>query len=115
MTKKNAVATSKNLDLRCDDAYLFACKVGAGVFSSLKAKGNWTIILSLLLNLIEDVMRKLKSPQHAETRELLCLAILKHLTDDLPAAKSEEILSDKQRNRRIKHNEAVISQLEAVL
>ena len=115
MTKKNAIATANQINVRCDDAFLFACKVGSGVYSTLKAKGNWTILLSLLLNVIEDIMRKLNRQQAAEAKELLCLALLQQLTDEKPATAPKVDLTDKQRRQRAKHTENVISQLEAIL
>ena len=115
MTKKNALATANNIALRCDDAFLFSCKVGSGVFSTIKAKGNWTILLSLLLNVIEDIMRKLNRQQAREAKELLCLALVQQLTDDAPTPKPPEVLSDKQRRQRAKHTEMIVSQLEALL
>ena len=115
MTKKNAFATANNIALRCDDAFLFSCKVGGGVFSTLKAKGNWTVLLSLLLNAIEDIMRKLTRTQAREAKELLCLALLQHLTDETPTPIPKEDLTDKQRRQRAKHTEDVINRLEAIL
>ena len=115
MTKKNALATANNIALRCDDAFLFSCKVGGGVFSTLRAKGNWTILLSLLLNVIEDIMRKLNQTQAREAKELLCLALLQQLTDETPTPKPKENLSDKQRRQRAKHTERIVAQLEAIL
>lgn len=115
MTKKNALATANNIALRCDDAFLFACKVGTGVYSTIKAKGNWTVLLSLLLNVIEDIMRKLNRQQAAEAKELLCLALLQQLTDEKPSPAPKVDLTDKQRRQRAKHTELIVSQLEAVL
>ena len=115
MTKKNALATANNIALRCDDAFLFSCKVGSGVFSTIKAKGNWTILLSLLLNVIEDIMRKLNRQQAREAKELLCLALVQQLTDAAPATAPKENLSGKQRRQRAKNTENVIAQLEVVL
>ncbi len=115
MTKKNAIATANQIKVRCDDAFLFACKVGSGVYSTLKAKGNWTILLSLLLNVIEDVMRKLNQSQAREAKELLCLALLQQLTDDAPAPPPKEDLTDKQRRQRTKNTERIVTQLEEIL
>lgn len=110
---KNAVATSKNLDLRCDDAYIFACKVGDGCFSNYKDKGNWTVVIALFINLIDDLIGKLSDKQYDAAREMLCLALLNHLQNPgQTKPKLPEKLTAKQINRRIINNEQIISAVE---
>ena len=115
MTKKNAVATANNLAVRCDQSYIFAVQVGKGVFSSLKCKGEPLILLSLYLQLLEEVLERLKRTYRYDVHHGLCNALLQFLNDDETHIKTPEILSDKQRRQRAKHTEDVISQLEAVL
>lgn len=114
MTKKNALATAQHLDLRCNEPYIFAVKVGAGCLTSSKCHGDNWALLTLFINLIEQIMRKLKTDYRNGFRELLCRALLEYLADTVPE-KPQEVLSDKQRARRIKNTERTIAELEAVL
>lgn len=113
MTKKNALATARNLNVKCD-AYLFATKVGAGCVTASKNYGDGWILLTLFINLIEKVMENLNTSYHANFRKLLCTALLEYLADTTPKPPKEN-LSDKQRRQRAKHTEDVITQLEAIL
>ena len=118
MTKKNANAVANYLDLRCDQAYMFVSQVGSGTFSRVKAKGSSAILLTLFLQILDDMLEKLHRNQQDAVREMLCLGLVKYMVDELPDAplpKPTEELSDKQRAKRIKNNERIIAQLEAVL
>ena len=116
MTKKNALATANNLDVRCDQPYIFAVQVGSGVFSSLKCKGDALILLSLYLQLLEEVLAKLRRSCRDDVRNGLCNALLHFFQDDKDTPpKPPEVLSDKQCRQRAKRTELIVSQLEAVL
>ena len=61
MTKNKANSTIKWLDVQCDD-YLFATKVGvAGCMSSMRVKGDWTVVLAFLITAIGDVLARLNA------------------------------------------------------
>lgn len=117
MTKKAASSVAYQLVVRCDDAYLFTVKVGAsGGITNFNVKGDWKVLLTLLLNLIDRVMLKLKTNHHDEARELLCLSLLEYLTDMTPAPPSPpEKLSDSQRTRRAKNSDRIIDAIEEAL
>ena len=117
MTKKSAAALAQYVHTRCDDAYLFTVKVGAsGGVTNFAVKGDWKVLLTLLLNLIDRVMEKLKTHHHDEAREALCLSLIQYLMDDSPAPpKPVENLSDKQRARRMKNNARIIDAIEEAL
>lgn len=115
MTKNKADAVTKWLDVQCDD-YLFATKVGfGGCMSSLKVKGDWTIVLSFLITLIGDVLNRLKKNHYDVAHEIIIRALLEYMKAEAPEKTSEESLSDKQRKKRAKHNEQILSALEAIL
>lgn len=115
MTKKNAFAVSKMLDTRCDQAYLFATKVGASgcVTASRNFDDGWAL-LTLFINLIEKVMEKLNVKYHAGFRAMLIRALQNYLDETAPRPEPEQ-LSDKQRAKRIKHNEQILNAVEAIL
>ena len=117
MTKKSAAALAQYVHTRCDDAYLFSVKVGASCgVTNFNVKGDWKVLLTLLLNLIDRVMLKLKTNHHDEARELLCLSLLEYLTDMTPAPPSPpEKLSDSQRARRAHNSDRIIATIEEAL
>ena len=114
MTKKNAVAITHSLDCRCDEPYMFAVKVGAGCLVSVKNRGDGWILLTLFINLLENVMQNLRANHHDDFRNLLCHALKSYIEDTAPVERKEK-LSDKQRAKRIKANEQTLAELEAVL
>ena len=114
MTKKNAMAVAKNLDLKCE-AYLFATKVGTcGCVTASKNYGDGWFLLTLFINLLEEVMRQLNVAYHKDFRKMLIYAFLDYLKENAPKPK-EKPLSDKERAKRIKRNEQILAELEAVL
>lgn len=114
MTKKNAIAVARNLDLKCD-AYLFATKVGTcGCITASKNYGDGWFLLTLFINLLEEVMRQLNVKYHKGFRAMLIRALQNYMEETAPAPK-EKPLSDKERAKRIKRNEQIINTLEAVL
>ena len=115
MTKKKAEAVTKWLDVRCDD-YLFATKVGiSGCLSSLKVKGEWTVVLAFLITIIGDVLARMKKHHYNVAHELILRALLEFMKGEAPETPKPEELTDKQRKKRAKHNEAILESLEAVL
>lgn len=115
MTKKNAFAITKTLDVRCDQAYLFATKVGAsGCVTASRCVGDGWALLTLFVNLIDSVMEKLSTKYHTGFRVLLIEALLNYLAEDAPKPAPVE-LSDKERAKRIKRNELILAEVEAVL
>ena len=114
MTKAKATSLFNQLSARCDDAFLLAIKVGSGCMSNARSKGDWKILLSLFLNLLDDVLHYLNGKHQYETREALCLALIKYLADTSTPSRDEN-LSDKQRRQRAKRTDFIVSQLEAVL
>lgn len=115
MTKKKAEAVTKWLDLQCDD-YLFATKVGfSGCMSSLKVKGEWTVVLAFLITIIGDVLNRMKKNHYNVAHELITRALLEYMKGEAPETPKDEELTDKQRKKRMKHNEAILESLEAVL
>lgn len=122
MTKKAASSVANQLAVRCDDAYLFAVKCGAsGCVSNIKATGDWRILLTLLLALIDRVLDRLKANHYDAARELLCLALVQYLADideitvEKPVEKPAAKLSDKQRARRARNNDRIIDAIEEAL
>ena len=115
MTKKKAEAVIKWLDVQCDD-YLFATKVGfSGCMSSLKVKGDWTVVLAFLITIIGDVLARMKKHHYDVAHELILRALLEFMKGEAPETPKDEELSDKQRKKRTKHNEEILQALEAVL
>lgn len=115
MTKNKANAVTKWLDTQCDD-YLFATKVGfSGCMSSLKVKGDWTVVLAFLITIIGDVLARLKKHHYNVAHELITAALLEFMKAEAPEKPKAEELPDKQRKKRIKHNEEILQSLEAVL
>lgn len=115
MTKKKAEAVTKWLDVQCDD-YLFATRVGfSGCMSSMRVKGDWTVVLAFLISVIGDVLARLKKHHYDVAHELVTRALLEFMNSEAPEKPKVEELSDKQRKKRIKHNEAILESLEAVL
>lgn len=115
MTKKKAEAVTKWLDVQCDD-YLFATKVTvSGCLSSMRVKGDWTIVLSFLITLIGDVLNRLKKHHYNVAHELILRALLEYMKAEAPEKPKEESLSDKQRKKRAKANERILAELEAIL
>lgn len=114
MTKKNAFAIAKNLDLKCD-AYLFATKVGTcGCVTASKNYGDGWFLLTLFINLIEKVMEQLNVKHHAGFRAMLIRALQNYMEETAPAPK-EKPLSDKERAKRIKRNAAIVDAVEEAL
>ena len=115
MTKNKANSTIKWLDVQCDD-YLFATKVGvSGCMSSLKVKGDWTVVLAFLITIIGDVLARMKKHHYDVAHELILRALLEFMKGEEPEPPKAEELSDKQRKKRINRNEAIIAELEAIL
>lgn len=115
MTKKSAAALAQLVNARCDDAFLFVVKAGTGYITSSKARGNWKVLLTLFLGLIDDIMGKLRADRNEDARELLCLYLMKCLTNDAPAPKPAEKLSDSQRARRATNSDRIIDAIEEAL
>lgn len=114
MTKKNACAVAKNLDLKCE-AYLFATKVGTcGCVTASRNYGDGWILLTLFINLLEEVMKQLNVKYHNDFRKMLIYALLDYLKETAPVPKPVQ-LSDKERAKRIKRNEEILNAVEAVL
>lgn len=114
MTKKQAFAVAKTLDLRCD-AYLFATKVGTcGCITASKNYGDGWVLLTLFINLIEKVMENLNVKYHAQFRKLLIHSLLEYLREEAPKPVSAP-LSDKERAKRARHSEQVIAAIEEAL
>ena len=115
MTKKNAFAVSKMLDTRCDQAYLFATKVGAsGCVTASRNFGDGWFLFTLFINLIERVMENLNVKYHKDFRAMLIRALQNYMEETAPRPEPEP-LSDKQRAKRIKRNEQILAELEAIL
>ena len=118
MTKKNADAISRYLDLRCDQSYLFVTQIGTGAFSRTKVKGKVATLLTLLLKMLDDVLDSLKRDKRDSVREMILLTLINYLADDMPEPtppKPAEELSGKEISRRIKRTERMLTELEAVL
>lgn len=114
MTKKTALALAKELDTKCNEAYMFVVKVGTGCLTSVRTNGSAQNLLTLLLNMVDQMMGHLKEERQYEARILLSKALQMYLEDDKPIPRRED-LSDKQRRKRRKANELIISQIEEVL
>jgi len=115
MTKKNAFAVSKFLDTRCDQAYLFATKVGAsGCVTASRNFGDGWALLTLFINLIEKVMEQLNVKHHAGFRAMLIRALQNYMGETAPKPKDPP-LSDKERAKRIKRNAAIVDAVEEAL
>ena len=115
MTKKKADAVVKWLDVQCDD-YLFATKVNvSGCLSSMRVKGDWTVVLAFLITIIGDVLNRMKKHHYNVAHELILRALLEYMKAEAPEKPKDEELTDKQRKKRAKHNEEILQALEAVL
>lgn len=114
MTKQKALSLAKELDVKCDESYMFCVKVGSGCLTSVKTAGSAQNLLTLFINMLERMSTYLKENKQDEARELLLRALQMYLEDDKPAPRRENI-SDKQRRKRRKTTELIISQIESVL
>ena len=115
MTKNKAKDIARKLDVACDEPYIFSVKVGAGCLNSVTVNGDQWALLTLVINIIDSVMNKLKNIHQDKFRQLLCLKLLQYLNDDQPAQIQPESLSGKLLKKRIKHNDAIIDALEDIL
>ena len=113
MTKKNAAAVARTLDTRCDEPYMFAVKIGAGCFTAYKSPRNGLDLLTLFINLIEMVMKNLDAQLQADAVKLLSRALQDYLSENY-FSKTHEEISGKKLARRIKHNEQIISTIDAL-
>ncbi len=115
MTKKSAMSVAKNLDVRCDEAYIFTVKVGAGCLSSVKTSGDGYTLFTLFINLIDSTLKKLKAEQQSEYAQWLLAALQMYMKGNVQIETPKENLSDKEKRKRIKNNEMILNELEAVL
>lgn len=115
MTKKKAFAIARELSTRCDEAHVFAVKIGAGVLCDVKCKNDGWELLSLFINLLERTINNLKVQKQDEYRKFFIESLQKYLEDDSPPKVVQENLSGKLLAKRIKNNEKIINALEELL
>lgn len=60
MTKKKAQALTRELDVKCDEPYIFACKVGCGCQVACRSFSNNKALLTIMLAAFEEVFHNLK-------------------------------------------------------
>ena len=114
MTKAKAYAIAKYLDTHCDEAHIFTCKIGSGVLCDVQTKDP-QVLLSMFFTLIDRTMQNLKRREQDVFLELLVKALEMYVDAEFKPPKREEILSDKQRRKRIKSNEKIIAAVEEIL
>lgn len=60
MTKKKARDLANEIAVKCDNAYLFACKIGSGYQIVCNPCGDSTALLSILLGVVEETLNNIK-------------------------------------------------------
>ena len=80
MTKGKVNALVKMLNVQCDQAFMFVCKVGkSGAFTAAKASKGGDLF-NLLINMIDKVMEQFGDDK--EVRTLLVQALLSYLDEE---------------------------------
>ena len=60
MTPKKAAAISKELDVKCDQSFMFACRAGTGTHISCKCSADPKVMLTMFLGLLDGMFERLK-------------------------------------------------------
>lgn len=115
MTKKKAFALAKYLDTHCDEAYMFVAKIGSGCLCDVTFKGDGHALLSMLFTLLDRTFKNLKAREQPEFYRLIMEALKTYADDEFKPLDREENLSDKQRRKRMKSNEKILADIEAIL
>lgn len=79
MTKKQATAIAKRLNVDCNEPFMFACMVKPGCFTACKANTG-AALFTLLINLIEKVMESVGDDK--DFKKLLAQALLSYLEEE---------------------------------
>lgn len=110
MTKNSALAVSRQLDIKCDEPYMFAVMVGKGCFVANRTNGDGWGMLTLFINLIERTMVNLSRAHQDDFRRFLARALQDYLAEtyDKPTPKT---LSGKQLAKRQRDNQKILDAL----
>ena len=83
MTPKKAAALSRELDVRCDSAFMFACRVGIGTHVSCKCTSDPKVMLTMFLGLLDGMFDRLKGkPEETAEFKAAFSALLKDYMED---------------------------------
>ena len=95
MTKNKANAVFRELDVKCDQPFMFAVKVDTGCLCAVKNHDDGWALLTLFLTLLERTMHNLKKQRQDEFRAALIRALQDYLNDDKPI-EPQEVEHDKE-------------------
>ena len=116
MTKNKAYAITKYLATQCDEAHIFVAKVGSGCLCDVRTCGDAHTLLTMFFTLIDRTFKNLKAQGQDEFYKLLAAAMKLYIEEEhKPLPKPEENISDKQRRKRMKSNEKILADIEAIL
>lgn len=59
MTPRKAAAIAHELDKKCDESFMFACKVGSGCHVSCKGTRDPDVYLTMILTLLDGIFDRL--------------------------------------------------------
>lgn len=84
MTPKKAAALSKELNVRCDSEFMFACRVGSiGTHVSCKCTSDPKVMLTMFLGLLDGMFDRLEGkPEETAEFKALFSALLKDYMED---------------------------------
>ena len=60
MTPRKAAAVARELETRCDEAFMFVCKVGMGCHFGCRYTSNPKLLLTMFLGLLDSVFQRLE-------------------------------------------------------
>lgn len=69
LTKNKANAVFRELDVKCDQSYMFAVKIGTGCLCAVKNHDDGRALLTLFLTLLERTMHNLKKQRQDKNNE----------------------------------------------
>ena len=83
MTPKKASAISRELNVKCDTAFMFAFRVGSGCHVSCKGTRDPHIYLTMLLTLIDGIFDRLSgNPEQIKEFKTAFTEVLKAYVED---------------------------------